>query len=50
MNPHSAAEVREFRAAWEKYRKAALVSEENWQKDLKDGAESKPMKIVGAPD
>ena len=29
---------------------AALASEEKWQKDLKDGAESKPMKIVGAPD
>ena len=50
VNPQSAAEVREFREAWEKYRKAALASEEKWQKDLKDGAESKPMKIVGAPD
>ena len=49
-NPFAAEEVRAFRAAWDKYRADAEASEAKWQKDLKGGAESKAMKIVGAPE
>lgn len=49
-NPFAAEEVRTFRKAWDKYRADAEVSEAKWREDLKGGAESKAMKIVGAPE
>lgn len=43
-------EVALFRAMWNKMRAAAEKAEEAWRKDVEGGADSKPMKIVGAPD
>ena len=49
-NPFAAEEVRTFRKAWDKYRADAEASEAKWREDLEGGAESKAMKIVGAPE
>lgn len=44
------SEVAIFRAMWNKMRAAAEKAEAAWRKDVEGGADSKPMKIVGAPD
>jgi len=49
-DPVAARELKEFRTAWDKYKADALKSEADWLQDVKGGAESAAMKIVGAPD
>ena len=49
-NPFAAKAVREFREAWDKYKAEAIATEAKWQEDLKGGAASKAMKVVGAPE
>ena len=49
-NPFAAQALKEFRGAWDKYKAEAIATEAKWQEDLKGGAASKEMKIVGAPE
>jgi len=49
-DPFAAAELKVFRKGWDKYKADAVESEKRWWEDVKGGASSKPMKIVGAPD
>ena len=49
-DPLAAAEVKDLREAWDKYKADAIESEAKWQEDVKGGAAEKPMKIVGAPE
>ena len=49
-NPFAAQALKEFREEWDKYKAEALDTEAKWLEDLKGGASSKEMKIVGAPE